>query len=271
MRLGVRRHPPAWPEAGEPLATMSGVGVSRGGREVLRDIDLTLRAGEVLAVVGPNGAGKSSLVSLLSGDLSVGSGSVSVGGRPVERWRPRELALWRSVLPQHTTVAFPFTVRQVVEMGRAPWAGMAEAADDETVVTEAMAETEVTEFAERTFGTLSGGERARAALARVLAQRTPMVLLDEPTAALDLRHQDLVLRVAAERARTGAGVLAVLHDLNLAAAHADRLAVVAAGELRACGPPSVVLTSALLTEVYQREVEVLEHPRTGTPLVLPVR
>jgi iron complex transport system ATP-binding protein len=159
----------------------------------------------------------------------------------------------------------------VVAMGRAPWAGMTSADEDEKAVAAAMAETEVTEFAERTFGTLSGGERARAALARVLAQRTPVLLLDEPTAALDLRHQDLVLSVAAERARAGAGVLAVLHDLNLAAAHADRVAVVAGGWLRACGPPASVLTSELLTEVYQREVEVLAHPRSGAPLVLPVR
>jgi len=250
---------------------MAGAGVSRGGREVLRDVSLTLSAGEVLAVVGPNGAGKSTLLSLLSGDLSVGSGMVSVGGRQVGRWRPAELALWRSVLPQHTTVAFPFTVEQVVAMGRAPWAGTARADEDETAVAEAMAETEVTEFAGRTFGTLSGGERARAALARVLAQRTPVLLLDEPTAALDLRHQDLVLSVAAARARAGAAVLAVLHDLNLAAAHADRVAVVAGGRLRACGPPATVLTSELLTEVYQREVEVLAHPRSGAPLVLPVR
>lgn len=250
---------------------MTGVGVSRGGREVLRDVSLTLSAGEVLAVVGPNGAGKSTLLSVLSGDLSVGSGMVSVGGRPVDRWRPAELALWRSVLPQHTTVAFPFTVGQVVAMGRAPWAGTARADEDETAVAAAMAETEVTEFAGRTYSTLSGGERARAALARVLAQRTPMVLLDEPTAALDLRHQDMVLSVAVARARAGAGVLAVLHDLNLAAAYADRVAVVAGGRLRACGPPASILTAELLTEVYQREVEVLAHPHSGTPLVLPVR
>lgn len=267
----MKRIPPAWPAQGEPLAVMAGVGVSRGGREVLRDVSLTLAAGEVLAVVGPNGAGKSTLLSVLSGDLSVGSGMVSIGGRQVGRWRPAELALWRSVLPQHTTVTFPFTVEQVVAMGRAPWAGMAQADDDEKAVAEAMAETEVTEFAGRTFGTLSGGERARAALARVLAQRTPVLLLDEPTAALDLRHQDLVLRVAVARAGAGAGVLAVLHDLNLAAAYADRVAVVAGGRLRACGPPTSVLTSELLTEVYQREVEVLAHPRSGTPLVLPVR
>jgi len=157
----VRRVAPPWPSAGEPLAVADGAGVVRGGREVLRDVSLTLAAGEVLAVVGPNGAGKSSLLSALAGDLSVASGTVSVGGRLVGR------------------------------------------------------------------------------------------------------------------ARAGAGVLAVLHDLNLAAAHADRVAVVGndgtGGRLRACGPPAEVLTSALLTEVYQREVEVLAHPRAGTPLVLPVR
>lgn len=187
------------------------------------------------------------------------------------RWRPRELAVRRSVLPQHTSVAFPFTVAQVVAMGRVPWAGTAQAAEDETAVAAAMAETEVTEFAGRTFGTLSGGERARVALARVLAQRTPVLLLDEPTAALDLRHQDLVLSVAAARAASGCGVLAVLHDLNLAAAYADRVAVGADGRLVACGPPAEVLTAELLTGVYHREVEVVAHPRTGAPLVLPVR
>lgn len=177
----------------------------------------------------------------------------------------------RSVLPQHTTVAFPFTVGQVVAMGRAPWARTDRVSEDDAAIAEAMAATEVTSFADRTFSTLSGGERARVALARVLAQRTPILLLDEPTAALDLRHQDLVLSVALERAHAGTAVLAVLHDLNLAAAYADRVAVVADGRLAACGPPAEVLTAELLSEVYQRTVEVFAHPRSGTPLVLPVR
>ncbi|RZS44606.1 iron complex transport system ATP-binding protein [Herbihabitans rhizosphaerae] len=253
------------------LASLSDVSVSRGGRPILRDVSLSLPAGEILAVVGPNGAGKSTLVGAFAGDLPVTAGTVTVDGRPVDQWRPRELALRRSVLPQHTAVAFPFTVEQVIEMGRAPWARTPLAAEDEQAVAEAMALTEMTDFAGRTFSTLSGGERARAALARVLAQRTPILLLDEPTAALDLRHQDLVLTAAANRAATGCAVLAVLHDLNLAAAYADQVAVVADGRVRACGPPSTVLTSELLTEVYHREVEVMAHPRSGTPLVLPVR
>ena len=256
---------------GVMLAELSDITVARGGRTVLRGVSLTVSAGEVVAVVGPNGAGKSTLVSVLAGDLAPVSGTVTVDGRPVGRWRPKELALRRSVLPQHTAVAFPFTVAQVVAMGRAPWARTASAAEDDDAIAEAMAVTEVTEFAGRTFSTLSGGERARVALARVLAQRTPVLLLDEPTAALDLRHQDLVLSVAAARAADGCGVLAVLHDLNLAAAYADRVAILADGRLRACGPPGEVLTADLLTEVDHREVEVMAHPRTGTRLVLPVR
>ncbi len=253
------------------LASLSGASVSRGGRTVLSDVSLTLSAGEVVAVVGPNGAGKSTLVGLLAGDLPAAAGTVSLDGRPVGGWRPAELALRRAVLPQETSVAFPFTVAQVVAMGRAPWARTARASEDEEAVAEAMAATSVTSFAGRTFGTLSGGERARVALARVLAQRTPVILLDEPTAALDLRHQDVVLSVVAARAASGAGVLAVLHDLNLAAAYADRVVVVGNGRVLACGAPGSVLTGELLSDVYRREVEVLPHPRTGVPLVLPVR
>ncbi len=269
MSLFRRPSVPGVVEPGVVLAAAEGADVVRGARRVLHGVSLSVVAGEVVAVVGPNGAGKSTTVGLLSGDLSPSDGSVSVAGRPVGSWRHAELAMRRAVLPQHTTVAFPFTVAQVVAMGRAPWAGTPLVLDDEAAVAEAMTVTEVTEFAGRTFGTLSGGERARVALARVLAQRTPLLLLDEPTAALDLRHQDLVMRVATAHARAGGAVLAVLHDLNLAAAHADRVAVIADGRLVACGTPAEVLEPALLSEVYHREIEVMPHPRTGAPLVLP--
>ena len=267
-----RRRPrpaPDPPAPGAVLAEAVGVDAVRGGRTVLRQVDLAVSVGEVVAVVGPNGAGKSTTVGLLAGDLPCAAGEVRLHGRPVGRWRPLERAVRRAVLPQHTTVAFPFTVAEVVAMGRAPWAGTPFALDDEAAVASAMAATGVTGFADRAFGTLSGGERARVALARVLAQRAPLLLLDEPTAALDLRHQDLVMKVAAEHARTGGGVLVVLHDLNLAALHADRLAVIADGEVVACGPPAEVMDPGLLSEVYQREIDVVAHPRTGTPLVLP--
>lgn len=160
---------------------------------------LAARAGEVLALVGPNGAGKSTLLAALAGDLPAAVGEVRIGGRPAAAWSAPELALRRAVLPQSAVLSFPFPVEDVVRMGRAPWAGTAREDEDDAAVATAMAATEVTDFAARPFSALSGGERARVALARVLAQRTPLLLLDEPTAALDLRHQELVLRICRGR------------------------------------------------------------------------
>ena len=256
---------------GGVLAEADRVGVHLAGRAVVRDVALTVRTGETLALVGPNGAGKSSLLAALAGDLPLTSGEVRVDGRPPGAWRPRELARLRAVLPQTAALAFPFTVEEVVRMGRAPWAGTAEEEADDEAVAQAMDATEVTPFAARPFSALSGGERARVALARVLAQRAPLLLLDEPTAALDLRHQELVLRVCREQAALGHAVAVVLHDLGLAAAYADRIAVLHEGRLAACGTPREVLDEELLGRVYRQPVEVLPHPRTGGPIVLPRR
>ncbi|MBP2474998.1 iron complex transport system ATP-binding protein [Crossiella equi] len=256
---------------GTVVAEARDVAVRLGGTGILHGVSLTVRTGEVLALLGPNGAGKSTLLAALTGDVAPSGGQALVHGRPVGAYRPRELALLRAVLPQHVQLSFPFTVAEVVEMGRAPWTGTARAAEDEEAVAAAMRESEVEEFADRRFPSLSGGERARVALARVLAQRVGLLLLDEPTAALDLRHQEAVLRVARRRAEAGDAVVVVLHDLGLAAAYAHRVALLAGGSLAACGTPAEVLTPALLSEVYRHEVEVLAHPRTGAPLVLPRR
>ncbi|GAA0644641.1 hypothetical protein GCM10009548_07000 [Streptomyces malaysiensis subsp. malaysiensis] len=188
---------------GAVVAQAEGLEVRLAGRTVLAEAELTVRAGEVLALVGPNGAGKSTLLAALAADLPAESGTVRLDGRPVAAWTPGELALRRAVLPQTATLSFPFTVEEVVRMGRAPWAGTPAEDEDEAAVAAAMDRTEVAEFAARPFSALSGGERARVALARVLAQRTALLLLDEPTAALDLRHQELVLRVCRERPRRG--------------------------------------------------------------------
>ncbi|MFZ3469897.1 heme ABC transporter ATP-binding protein [Streptomyces sp. 4.24] len=266
-----KRTVPARPAPGAPLAEAADVHVRLGQREVLAGIGLTVRAGEVLALVGPNGAGKSTLLAALSADLPASCGVVRIDGRPVGDWSAPDLALRRAVLPQSAALSFPFPVEDVVRMGRAPWAGTALADADEEAVAAAMAATEVTDFAARPFSALSGGERARVALARVLAQRAPLLLLDEPTAALDLRHQELVLRICRERAAAGDGVVVVLHDLGLAAAYADRVAVLHDGRLAADGAPSEVFEDGLLSRVYRQPVEVLPHPRTGAPLVVPVR
>ncbi|MFF3888056.1 heme ABC transporter ATP-binding protein [Streptomyces sp. NPDC001914] len=261
--------PPSAPAPGDVLAEAEGLRVRLGGREVLRGVDVTARAGEVLALVGPNGAGKSTLLAALAADLPAAEGVVRLHGRPVRDWSPTELALRRAVLPQAATLSFPFTVEEVVRMGRAPWARTRR--DDDAAVGAAMAATEVTAFATRPFGALSGGERARVALARVLAQRAPLLLLDEPTAALDLRHQELVLRVCRERAHAGDAVVVVLHDLGLAAAYAHRVAMLCAGRVAADGRPLEVFTDGLLTEVYRQPVEVFPHPRTGEAVITPKR
>jgi iron complex transport system ATP-binding protein len=237
---------------------------------VLHGVDVTVRAGEVLALVGPNGAGKSTLLGALAADIPAADGVVRILGRPATEWSAPDLALRRAVLPQSASLSFPFTVEDVVRMGRAPWAATAPD-DDDRAVAEAMAQTEVTAFAPRLFSALSGGERARVALARVLAQRAPLLLLDEPTAALDLKHQELVLRVCRERAAAGDAVVVVLHDLGLAAAYAHRVAILRAGRVAADGPPEEVFGDQLLSEVYDQPVEVLPHPRTGALLVTPVR
>ncbi|MFF3651299.1 heme ABC transporter ATP-binding protein [Streptomyces sp. NPDC002181] len=266
-----RRTLPTRPAPGTAFAEAAGLRVRLGEREVLAGIGLTVRAGEVLALVGPNGAGKSTLLAALSGDLPAAGGLVRIDGRPVGDWAAPDLALRRSVLPQSAEMSFPFPVGDVVRMGRAPWAGTERADADGEAVAAAMAATEVAGFAARPFSALSGGERARVALARVLAQRAPLLLLDEPTAALDLRHQELVLRICRERAAAGDAVVVVLHDLGLAAAYADRAAVLHDGRIAVDGPPAEVFEGGLLSRVYRQPVEVLPHPRTGVPLVVPVR
>ncbi|MFI5644529.1 heme ABC transporter ATP-binding protein [Kitasatospora sp. NPDC051705] len=271
MRLRTHRRTPARPPLGTALLTAEAVRLQAGGRDLLAGAAVRVAAGEVGALLGPNGAGKSTLLSVLAGDVRPDGGEVRLLDRPLADYGAAELALHRALLPQSAELSFPFPAGEVVRMGRAPWAGTTAAAEDGAVVAEAMAATESTAFAGRPFTALSGGERARVALARVLAQRAPLLLLDEPTAALDLRHQELVLRIARERAAAGDGVVVVLHDLSLAAAHADRVVLLANGATVADGPVAEVLRAPLLSEVYGHPVEVLAHPRTGVPLVLPER
>ncbi|MBU4613950.1 heme ABC transporter ATP-binding protein [Rhodococcus sp. GG48] len=262
---------PGRTEPGAVTMRATGISVERGGRIVLDGVDITVRAGEVLALVGPNGAGKSTLLAALSGDQPVANGTVELDGRPLSAWTPAEMSRRRAVLPQQHTVGFSFTARDVVRMGRAPWQRTDRSADDEKVVDESLAICDVAHLADRPFSVLSGGERARVALARVLAQDTETVLLDEPTAALDLGHQESVMTIARARAANGAAVVVVLHDLGLAAAYADRICILEDGRAAADGTPAEVFTEELLSRVYGHPVEVFEHPRSGATLVLPRR
>jgi len=252
-----------------PALTVRGLGVELGGRTILSDVDLDVRPGEVLALVGPNGAGKSTLLAAMAGDLTPATGSVEIDGRCVHQMRAAELARHRGVLQQRQSLAFGFRAREVVEMGRAVWRRTERSRDDERVVAEAMEVADVTHLADRVVPTLSGGEQARVAFARLLAQETPVQFLDEPTAALDIKHQEAVLEQARASADAGAAVVVVLHDLSLAAAWSHRICVLSRGRVRAVGTPREVLTSDLLTEVYEHPVRVVDHQ--DTLLVVPVR
>ncbi|EYT55841.1 hemin ABC transporter ATP-binding protein [Leucobacter sp. UCD-THU] len=256
---------------GETVCAAEAVHLERGGRALLDSVSLELRAGEVLALLGPNGAGKSTLLSVLSGDVAPDRGSVRFGDREIGDWSLSELSRRRGVLLQDNQLLFPFTVHQVVEMGRAPWRRTPLEDDDNAAISEAIAAADIAHLGNRRVPSLSGGERARAGFARVMAGRTGVLMLDEPTAALDLGHQEAVLGIARERARAGDAVLVVLHDLNLAGAYADRIALLRDGRIIACDAPERVLTAEVVSDVYQTPVEVIPHPVTGRGIVLPRR
>lgn len=254
-----------------PLVQARSITVELGGRPVLHEVSAGIKAGEVVAFVGPNGAGKSSLLAALAGDLRPSGGGVEANGRPLDAWAPIDLARHRAVMPQRSAVAFPFRVAEVVRMGRAPWIGTPQEDDDPTAVADAIAVADLGQLVTRPVTELSGGELARAALARVLAQRTRLLLLDEPTSALDLHHQEAVMTALRQLADAGHGVGVVVHDLTLAAAYADRILVLADGLLRAAGPPAEVLRPDLLGEVFHHPVRVVPDPDTGDLLVAPTR
>jgi iron complex transport system ATP-binding protein len=248
------------------MLSAEGVSVRRGGRRALDGVCLALEPGELVALCGPNGAGKSTLIGALAGDLRPEAGRVTLAGRPIAGMGARALARARAVLEQAPLCAAPFTVAELVALGAevAP----RHVADLGPLAREAMAAAGVAALAGRRMDALSGGERARAHLARALAQLSAgrlgggghALLLDEPTASLDLAHQIAVLRAARRAAAEGAAVLAALHDLTLAAAFADRVALIDRGRLVALGAPAEALTAERLTAVYGAPVAVSRGP-----------
>lgn len=238
---------------------MTGVRFGYGAHEVIRGIDLRLDAGELVGVIGPNGAGKSTVVGLASGLLPLSRGHVRLDGRPLARFGRRALARRLAVVPQRPELPTGFSARAVVSMGRAPHLGFfaAEADHDRAIVEASMRRTDVLRFADQPVGELSGGEQQRVVLARALAQQPDWLLLDEPTAHLDLRYQADLMRHAVTLAADGLGVLAVLHDLNLAA-RCDRVVLLDAGQVVASGTPAEVLREDILRSVYRTGVRVLD-------------
>jgi iron complex transport system ATP-binding protein len=223
----------------------------RGARHVLADITLEIRAGEIVGIVGPNGAGKSSLVKVLSGSLAASSGQVLFLGRDLRDWPPAALARHRAVLSQSSSVSFPFSVAEIVEL---PLQDLSPARRQE-ISSQALAEVGLAGFAERLLQHLSGGEQQRVHLARVLSQLSAhrlqqLLFLDEPTSSLDVRHQIEVLTVVRRRISPDLGAVIVLHDLNLAAAFADRLLIMKDGRIARDGPTDQVMDAGLLSDIY---------------------
>ena len=240
-------------------------------RPALREVSLELEPGQLTVVVGPNGAGKSTLLGVLSGWLAPDRGEVTLEGSPLAALRPRERARRVAYLPQEVAPLYDLPAAEVVVAGRfphhPPWSGPGP--EDLEAVRRSMTATDTAHLARRRFAALSGGERQRVLLAAVIAQQARWWLLDEPTASLDLHHGVGVFRLLRRAAADGIGVVAVTHDLNLAALHADRLVLLERGRVALDGPPEAVLRDPALVAAYGRELVVAEHPCTRRPVVLP--
>jgi iron complex transport system ATP-binding protein len=257
----------------KPLLEAHRISFGYGALGVLQEVSVTVAPGELLGVIGPNGSGKTSLLRVLSGVVVSGAGTVRLDGRPLGDYRRRELARAIAVVPQDPLMEFGFTAFEVVLMGRAPHlrALAFPRAEDVELARAAMTQLDVAGVAERPLDRLSGGERQRVLLARALVQEPRVLLLDEPTTHLDLRHQTSMYGVVRDLARSrGTAVVSVLHDLNLAALYCTRLVLLAGGRVVGEGPPAAVLTADVLAAAYQAPVYVGVNPCTGTPIVLPL-
>jgi iron complex transport system ATP-binding protein len=240
-----------------------------GGKTLLDDASVTLKPGKVVAIVGPNGAGKSTLLKILAGEQRVFSGTVTLEGTHLRNWDAPSLARMRAVLPQSVVVAFPFSAREIVALGLPQYFARG---DGDRLVARALLAVDLVPFGERVYETLSGGERQRVQLARVLVQLWAngdggYLLLDEPTSALDLPHQLATLRIARQHAAAGGGVLAVLHDINLAAMAADEIVAMREGRVIVAGAPADVVTDELIQALYGVTARVRGVPEG--PFLLP--
>lgn len=250
----------------------SDIHVSLGRKEVLRGIDFAAQPGAVTAIVGPNGSGKTTLLRAMTGDIPY-DGKITYNGRDASSLKIWEMAALRGVLPQISTIAFPFTVIEIVRLGLT--AGLSAA--DTDIPQQALERVDLAGFANRFYQDLSGGEQQRVQLARVLAQVwTPVVngaprwlFLDEPVTGLDIGHQFVVMDLAREFASQGGGVVAIMHDLNLTAMFADKVVVIHNGKVAVSGPPKIAITDSMLLNIYNCPVQVNTLPTSGEPFVLP--
>jgi iron complex transport system ATP-binding protein len=256
-----------------PIVEVRDASFGYGATPALHGVSFSARPGELVGLVGPNGAGKSTLVRLVAGLRAPSAGSVRLDGLDPHAAPRRQVARVCALVPQEPRVPWPFTVREVVMMGRAPRQGLLALPGrfDVGAVEGALAACDLVHLAARRLDALSGGERRRVFFARALAQEPRVLLLDEPTAFLDLAHQVLAMRMARVAAAGGLCVVAVLHDLNLAAAACDRLVVLSGGAVVADGPPAEVLTPERVSAVWGIGVWRGTHGASGAPVILPER
>ncbi|MEL6341717.1 MAG: heme ABC transporter ATP-binding protein [Myxococcota bacterium] len=250
---------------------MEHLGVRRGGRWLIEDLTFCVHPGEVLGILGPNGAGKSTLLRCLAG-TPPSAGTVRWDGKPLGDWSARDLALRRAVVSQKVALSFPFTAFEVVLMGRIPHYRRSERPEDRRRAWAALRRVGAEGLAERSYPTLSGGEQQRIQFARALAQLDTdgprLLLLDEPTASLDLLHQHHILALAQAMAKEGVAVVVVLHDLNLAAMYTDRLLLIRDGQPVARGRTQAVLTAETIHTTFGVSVDILRHPAGAGALVV---
>jgi iron complex transport system ATP-binding protein len=253
----------------DPLLAVEDLSVSLGGSEVLSHVTASATRGRFVGLVGPNGAGKTTLLRAVTGALTPDSGRVRIDGQVVAELPSKAASRLVASVPQDTSLSFDFDVRETVAMGRTPYVSRfgRRTQEDREIVESAMVRTDVAQFAERSITEISGGERQRVLLARALAQDTPLLLLDEPTASLDISHQIRTLELVRDLVADGRTVVAAIHDLNLAAHYCDELWLLGDGDLLATGNPASVLTEERLSTAFDADALVTRHPVTGSTYV----
>lgn len=249
---------------------ISNASLTLGKKVLLDNFSTQFNLGEMTIILGPNGTGKSSLLKVISREWQSG-GQLKFYGHDAKKWPADKLAASMGILPQASSLTFAFTVREVVELGGLTLAVSQQ--DLANIATEKMQQTDVLHLADRLYPSLSGGEKQRVHFARVLTQlakspRAPILMLDEPTSALDINHQHRTLKLAKNLAKQGAAVIAVIHDLNLAAQYADRILLLNHGNIVAEGSPTQVLTANNIEQVYGWPAQVIRHPQADYPVVL---
>lgn len=254
------------------MLRVENLSVNYGNRSVLHEVSLDVQSGELLALIGPNGAGKSTLIRAVSGVIPIQNGSVRTNGDEFGSLPPMQRAKYMAVVPQAVALPPAFTVWEMVLMGRTPYLGFLgqSSSADEDLARGALKRVNAWMLSGRRVGELSGGEQQRVLLARALCQSTPILLLDEPTAHLDLQYQVSLLELVRELAKQdNLAVLLAVHDLNLAARYADRVALMVAGRIKAVGKPVEVLRPEVIADAYSIPVQVVKHPFLDVPLILP--